>query len=180
MCCDNFLIGGNKESIYIGSLSARQKSFRADNGPICTFNHSALQTKTDTCANSVDPDYASRLIRIYIVCHSVFWLLTENHICIGTQVQIQKMKESVVRDERDFSRMLLVAGLLLVILTFTRYWYFSRQCGQPPSCYVGTCYLAAEERADSEGVRDSVEPLFDSKFHFHETFWINLGYRILP
>ena len=31
----------------------------------------AWQTKTDTCANSVVPDQTARLIRIYIVCHSV-------------------------------------------------------------------------------------------------------------
>ena len=35
---------------------------------------SSLQNKTDTCANSVDPDettHKSRLIRIFTVCHSV-------------------------------------------------------------------------------------------------------------
>ena len=33
---------------------------------------SAWQTKTDICANSVEPILVTRLIRIYTVCHSVF------------------------------------------------------------------------------------------------------------
>ena len=34
---------------------------------------------------------------------------------------------------------------------------------------------------DSEGFACSVEPFFDSKFHFHGKYWVNLlnfGYRI--
>ena len=39
--------------------------------------------------------------------------------------------------------------------------------------------------ADSEWVRGlgsgvSVEPSFDTKFHFHRKGWINLGYHIYP
>ena len=68
---------------YLAFTSTKRSEVRMVGHHHCyifTLTFSALQAKTISCANSVQPDetVTSHLIRIYTVCHSVFhfWMQT--------------------------------------------------------------------------------------------------------
>ena len=88
------------------------------------LNPSSLQTNTDTFANSVDPDETarrSRLIWIFIVCHSVIFF---------TKPLFATMDVSKFRDGYANFRKSGVKGLIHVYFLFFFFFFFFFFCLQ--------------------------------------------------